>query len=67
MAIALLVIWFSFLCGGAAACIGATKGENWPAFFAGALLGPMGIILAYVSRGEDVEVNEAATPIPLKP
>jgi len=67
MAIVLLIIWFSFLCGGAAACIGATKGEKWPAFFAGALLGPLGIILAYVSRGQDQEAKGTDPAISLNP
>lgn len=61
------MIWVSFLCDGAAACIGATEREKWPAFFAGALLGPIGIILAYVGRSEDVEVNKTDAPIPLNP
>lgn len=49
----LLLIWGSILCGVAAAYIGSKKGETIPGFVASALLGPLGIVLAYVSRGED--------------
>jgi len=52
MGMALLLIWGSILCGIAAAYMGSKKGEAIPGFVAGALLGPIGIVLAYVSRGE---------------
>ena len=52
VAVVLALIWFSAVCGIGAAYIGSKKGETVPGFVAGALLGPLGIILAYVSSGE---------------
>lgn len=45
----LLMIWI--LCGVAAAMIGARKGEGCLAFTLGVLLGPFGILLAVLSKG----------------
>ena len=44
-----VVIWL--VCGVIAAKIGSTKGESTGGFIAGFFLGPLGIILALVSKG----------------
>lgn len=58
MATALLIIWFSFVCGGLSYSIACPKGEGSLGFFVGALLGPLGIILTILSRGDETDAKQ---------
>jgi len=46
------IIIFWIFCGLVAAAIGSKKGEAFLAFIVGALLGPLGILIAIISRGK---------------
>ena len=48
-------LFFWIMCAIAAAMIGATKGRGFSGFLAGLLLGPFGVLFAFLARGNRVD------------
>ncbi len=56
----LVIIWLLF--GMTAGIVGAQKGHGCLSFFLGILLGPFGLIIAFVLKPADSKVSQAAAP-----